>query len=311
MPGPSLEIRPCRPAERGEALHVLYRRMPAALRPDLVAGALDEAARGGIDLSGLWVAWRGGRIVGALLAQHLAGHAAAVWAPEVVPSWRRGAVAEALIRAALDDLRGQGIRVAQALIDATSPRQGAADLARGGLPRVTDLTYLGRDTARSLAVAPTVPRLDWRPFGPATEGEFRAVLTRTYLGSLDMPELEGVRSLDDVLAGHRAGGRFDPDRWQVGRLAGEPEAAAILLLTEAPDRDAWELSYLGLTPEARGRGLGRAALARALALARPHVSRLELAVDARNHPAERLYQATGFLPFDRRAVHLAILGGGR
>jgi RimJ/RimL family protein N-acetyltransferase len=42
-----------------------------------------------------------------------------------------------------------------------------------------------------------------------------------------------------------------------------------------------------------------AALAHALDLARPAVPRLELAVDDRNHPARRLYDAAGFVPFDR------------
>jgi ribosomal protein S18 acetylase RimI-like enzyme len=67
--------------------------------------------------------------------------------------------------------------------------------------------------------------------------------------------------------------------------------------------------YLGLTPAARGRGLGRAVLRRALELARANTPRLELAVDLRNTPAVQLYRATGFTVRDRRAVHLALLGG--
>lgn len=84
-------------------------------------------------------------------------------------------------------------------------------------------------------------------------------------------------------------------------------AAAVVLLAEMPDRDAWEVAYLGLTPDARGRGLGLAALEHARSLAAPHVRCLELAVDRRNAPAVRLYRAAGFRRFDRRSVHLAIL----
>lgn len=82
-----------------------------------------------------------------------------------------------------------------------------------------------------------------------------------------MPELEGTRSLDDVLAGHRAAGRYKPEHWRLGRIPGSPKAAAVLLLAEAPGRDAWEVVYLGLTPEARGRGLGHSVLQHALDLA--------------------------------------------
>jgi len=309
---PTRPISPCPPELRGDALEILYRRVPATLRPRLIADAMAEAESGRVDLSGLWVARRRGRLTGVLLTQPLAGRAAAVWAPEVESIWGRAALAAGLIRSALADLRARGFRIAQALVDASAPRTAAGDLARGGLPRITALTYMHRDTARPMGrpLGPGLPAFDWRPFGPETEADFRAVLQATYSGSLDMPELEGIRSLDDVMASHRAAGRFDPTRWRVGALGGEPGAAGILLLSEVPDRPSWEVAYLGLTPEARGRGLGRSSLAYALDLARAHVPRLELAVDDRNHPARRLYDAAGFLAFDRRHVHLAILNRG-
>ena len=102
------------------------------------------------------------------------------------------------------------------------------------------------------------PGFEWRGFEAALEPEFRSVLQATYAGSLDMPELEGARALDDILESHRAAGRFVAERWQLGRVIGEPEAAAVLLLAEVPGRNVWEVIYLGLTPAARGRGLGRA-----------------------------------------------------
>ena len=309
MPGPRLECRPCPADDRVRALALLYRRMPEMLRPRLVADALAEADRGGIDLSGLWIASKKGRIVAALLTQPLAGKAVGVWPPEVVPIWRRRLVAATLVRAALADLALRGFVIAQALVDRSSPRSAAGDLSRGGMPRITHLIYLARPSAPPLPISPAVPRFSWWSYGPETDAEFREVLASTYAGSLDMPELEGVRSLDDVIAGHRAAGRFDPSRWRVGRLEGEPEAAGIVLMTAQPERGSWEVAYLGLAPAARGRGLGRMALAHALDLARPHVRRLELAVDARNKPASKLYRRAGFLPFDRRAVHLKVLGG--
>jgi ribosomal protein S18 acetylase RimI-like enzyme len=211
-----------------------------------------------------------------------------------------------LVRAALDDYRERGFRLAQALLDESAPREGASDLTGGGMPHVTDLIYLEAQTAIPVAVRPGLPRIDWVSFSPETESTFRAVLQMTYIDSLDMPELEGLRSLDDILASHRAGGRFVAERWQIGRVRGEPEAVAVLLLSAVPSHDAWEVAYLGLNPAARGRGLGRAVLSHAIDMARPHVTRLELAVDDRNAPAHRLYRAAGLSSFDRRAVHLAL-----
>ena len=315
MTDPCRPISLCPPESLPEALAVLYRRVPGDLRDQLVASAMREAEAGRVDLSGLWAGRRRGRITGVLLTQTLAGRAAAVWAPEVEPIWGRGALAAGLIRAALRDMGDRGVAVAQALVDRDAPRVAALDLARGGLARTTVLTYMQRSTAsaprpRSGRSAAPPPPLEWRPFSASSECEFRRVLDLTYHGSLDMPELEGVRSLDDVMASHQAAGRFEPERWRLGTVPGEPDAAAVVLLSEVIDRNAWEVAYLGLTPAARGRGLGRAVLAHALELARPAATRLELAVDDRNRPARRLYDAAGFTPFDRRAVHLAVLRRG-
>lgn len=303
-----LDVAPCRLEDRPAALGVLYRRVPGSLRSRLIADALLEAERGVIDLSGLWIARRRNKVIGALLAQPLAGRAAAVWAPEVDTVIARDTVAVTLVRALLDDLRGRGFLLAQALLDESTPKRGGADLSAGGMPHVTDLVYLEAETCRAVRVRPGLPPFDWLPYGPATDAEFRAVLHATYAGSLDMPELEGLRSLDDVLASHQAGGRFVAERWRLGRVRGEPSSSAVLLLSSLPDRDAWEIAYLGLTPSARGRGYGRAVLAHAVDLARSHVTRIELAVDVRNVPAHHLYQNAGLLPFDRRAVHLASFG---
>jgi ribosomal protein S18 acetylase RimI-like enzyme len=303
------QVLPCPAEDRPTALEVLYRRMPRAIRGYLIAEVLEDQRRGDMDLSGLWVARiRSGRIVGAMMTQAMAGKTAALWPPEVGPSWRRAALAAAMVEAALTDLSARGYRLVQAALDESAGPQAARDLIRGGMPRVTELLYLERETATPLpSPMPEAPEFEWRPFDPSIEAEFREVLQATYEGSLDMPELEGARGLEDILAGHRAAGLFEPGRWQLGRLPGEPEAAAVLLLTEVPGRDAWEVVYLGLTPAARGRGLGRALIRHALEEARSHAPILELAVDLRNTPAVKLYRATGFLPRDRRAVHLAIL----
>lgn len=324
MTGWTLRVELCPPEVREAALQVLYQHLPELVRSRLVTEVLREATYGQIDLSGLWIAWNSPpslgaariRIIGALLTQPLAGRAAAIWVPEVAASWRRAKIAAALVHSALADIQARGFRIAQAILDESASRRGAVDLIRGGMPRVTELIYLDRGThiplrqstnphrPKSLELNPL--RLAWRHYEAAVEAEFRALLQATYVSSLDMPELEGVRSLDDVIEGHRATGRFVPERWQVGQVPGEPDTAVVLLLSEVPDRDVWEVVYLGLTVPARGRGLGFAAIARALELARPHASRLELAVDIRNLPAIRLYESAGFEPFDRRSVHLAV-----
>jgi mycothiol synthase len=330
MPGFGLQIMKCPAEMKGEALDLLYRKVPSGLRDRLIVQMLGEEERGEIDLSGLWVAQkRSGRIAGAMLTQALAGRAAAVWAPEVRSTWHRGNLAAAMVMEVVADFGARGFKLVQAVLDESTDPQASRDLEKGGLLRVTELLYLERETATPLeradastgrqktigqgtstssdAAVCSPDGFTWRSFDETIEAEFRSVLQATYTGSLDMPELEGARSLDDFLEGYRSARTFKAERWRLGRVLADPAASAVLLLAESPGRKVWEVSYLGLAPAARGRRLGRAVIEHALELARPHVPWLELAVDVRNKPALRLYYSAGFVARERRAIHLAII----
>lgn len=303
----ALDVLACPPERRVEALEVLYRRMPDSLRSRLAVEAARDAESGRLDLSGLWVGLRRGRVIAAVLTQRLGTRAAAIWPPEVTVLWGRRAVGPGLVRAALAGLRREGARVVQATLEPALGRGAAWDLVRGGLRPVTKLTYLVRKTHAPVEVPAGAPRLRWSAFSVNVRDVFREVLEATYRESLDMPELAGARGLEDLLDIHRVSGTFDPGLWWVGQVPNEPDSSAILLLTASKERATWEVAYLGLTPAARRRGLGRAVIARAVELARPHATQLELAVDSRNLPARRLYHATDFVPYDRRTIYLAIL----
>jgi ribosomal protein S18 acetylase RimI-like enzyme len=75
-----------------------------------------------------------------------------------------------------------------------------------------------------------------------------------------------------------------------------------------PDLKSWDLLYLGVVPEARGLGLGRELVRKALWEARTaDAPQLTLSVDARNQIALNLYRSMGFEEYDRREVFLKIL----
>src|SRR5207237_1563992 len=130
-------------------------------------------------------------------------------------------------------------------------------------------------------------------------------LLRTYEGTQDCPEITGVRTAEEIIAGHRAQGKHDPRRWWVALAGGRP--VGVLLLCEVPEWAAWDVAYVGVVPEARGRGYGRELMHRAVAEARADgVARLTLSVDVRNRRAWELYKGLGFEPHDRREGFLAI-----
>ena len=141
-------------------LSVLYRRLPAPVRSATVDELITLADSGGLDLSGLWIARRRERIVGAMLTQSIARWAAAFWLLEVERSWGSGVLASSLVRATLHWYQSQGVRLAQALVEPRSARALGVDLARGGLPYVTDLIYLRRSVSDPLPFRPERPGSD-------------------------------------------------------------------------------------------------------------------------------------------------------
>ena len=50
-------------------------------------------------------------------------------------------------------------------------------------------------------------------------------------------------------------GNFSCDRWWLIKRGKEPVAVA--MLSDVPDLQAWDLSYLGVVPEARRQGVGK------------------------------------------------------
>jgi ribosomal protein S18 acetylase RimI-like enzyme len=132
----------------------------------------------------------------------------------------------------------------------------------------------------------------WVGYGPDTHALFGRTIAETYQQSLDCPRLNGLRDIEDVLAGHKASGEFDPRLWAL-LVEGETALGALLLARAVP-ADTLELVYLGLTPAARGRGLGDGMMRRALASAAADgAGRLSLAVDSDNVPALKLYYRHG------------------
>ncbi len=240
-------VMKCPEHSRGGALELLYRNVPSGLREPLIVRVLAEAERGETDLSGLWIALTGPRrIAGAMLTQPLAGRIAAIWPPEIRRAWRADRLAATMVQEALADFAARGFKVVQSVVDESAGPQASRALEKGGMPRITEMLYLERATADSLDLTSMPTGLEsrtglragassidadssrgefiWHAFDEIPEREFRRTLAETYAGSLDMPELEGARSFEEILEGYKAVGSFAPERWMLGQIRDEPGA---------------------------------------------------------------------------------------
>lgn len=209
---------------------------------------------------------------------------------------------------------GTGVALAQGLPDPSEPWAIAA-YQRAGFVHVGDLSYL----RRAISGFPSIPEPVWpagisvvpfnQCFGPATgsalgntarEG-LAELLARTYEGTLDCPELCGMRDPVDVVDSHMAAGVFDPSLWLIVLEQGVPEGC--VLLSRAPELRSVELVYLGFGPKLRGRGIALRLLQYAVGrTGGPRVTELTCAVDDRNVPAKRLYERAGMRRFSGRVA---------
>jgi ribosomal protein S18 acetylase RimI-like enzyme len=260
---------------------------------------LQHADSRGIDVRDTCVAERGGKLLAAVLPVYSPGHTCLLLAGEVGPGDVAVAV-ESVVNAACAAAAGRGTHLAQVLLEPTDS-MGLALYAALGFKRMAELLYLQASVRRRAPVVPLPPGHEWIRYSPATHQLFATTIAESYRYSLDCPGLNGLRDIEDVIAGHKASGEFDPDLWFVLiEKVTAPDAAArsapraVLVLSRLPRTDAVELVYLGLTPAARGRGLGVMVLRHALStVARIDRARLTLAVDSANVPALRLYYRQG------------------
>lgn len=296
----TVHVRRASAADYLMALDRVFAHLPAPDRERAVARSV--AASREAPPQGLWVAYCGDRLITAALVQILPGRSAEVLAPRISAEQPREIVRELLFRA-IDDLPRHDVRLAQALLEVDHGAD-AELLAEIGFRHVSDLLYLV-SLRGSFPTALPQDALEFLAYSTAGHARLAKVLERTYVGSLDFPSVGSVRNVDDVLAGYRAAGLFDPARWMIVRHAGAD--VACLLLTDDPPNQQWELTAMGLVPEARGRGLGVAVVRHAQWLTRQAGrDRLVLAVDAANAPAIATYAAAGFILWDRRSVILRV-----
>lgn len=273
------------------AVRLILSTDAAGADPVAVRDFLDFAAQRGIDLSQTHVAQQGAELLWAALPMASPGRTMLLFSAPCGSEEPQRQAARQLVEALMQQFQDRGTHLAQVLLDPPQ-RSTQAFYESCGFRRMAELIYL-QTLLRRVAPLPAMHEsFQWQTYSPASHAQFAAAISDSYQDSLDCPGLNGLREIEDIIIGHKATGQFDPALWFLLR---EHEAArGVLLLSPMPASDALELVYLGLTPGARGRGLGNAMMRQALTTAHTRgFSRLSLAVDSQNAPALRLYYRHG------------------
>jgi ribosomal protein S18 acetylase RimI-like enzyme len=204
------------------------------------------------------------------------------------------------------------MRIIQALLE-TNQRYELTALEQAGFTHLAHLIYMQRYVTAanrshpsghiSLNLGSNTQVYHW---SEANRKYFADAILASYEDTMDCPALLGVRAIDDVIAGHMAAGEFDPKRWFAVYAGDTP--LGVMLLNRISHRSALELVYLGLAPEARGKGLARKLVQHAMDITAEHnACQILLAVDQENEPARKLYQRMGFARGEKKTAMIYTL----
>ena len=302
-----VSIGPVSPEAADEVVRLAFSGLSAQSAAEQVKLFLANGPSEAQSTEGLWEARRAGALVGAIAAQVQPGRTAVVWPPQTV-SQEPLATAHQLLAAACEGLALQGVCLAHAILEKV-PRADNAILRDAGFQPLATLLYLVCPESEFPSGPPSGP-LQLEPFAASKWDRLAQLVEATYEATLDCPFLNGLRNVEDILAGYQATGAFAPERWLIVRH--QDRDIGCLLLADHPQEENWELVYMGLVPSARGNSWGREVVRHAQWLTRQAGRpRLVLAVDAANHPAVAMYTCAGFRAWGRRRVYLKALAEGR
>jgi ribosomal protein S18 acetylase RimI-like enzyme len=300
----AIAVEHARPEDREAALRLLFQHLVPAEREKRVANALHLMELGTLKPEGLLVVRASPRVVGAMLGLPVPGASAQVWPPRTVRTANRVAIEDALVRHATAWLHGRGAKLGQALLGKHEVPL-AATLERNGFRHTTTLWYMRHTAPNEGGIASAELTLRFSPYQPENAELFQRTLLRTYEQSRDCPEVSGVRTAGEIIDGHRADASQNAEHWWLAFDGEQP--AGVLLANESAEWESLEVSYVGVVPEARGRGLGRQLMLKAILTAQSaQLTQMTLCVDSRNTPAIALYRSLGFQRYDERAVYIAV-----
>lgn len=332
-------IFPCQQDELAECLGVIFSRLPESERSLRIQGLFDLFSQGELHLPGIFCVKRNGRIVGGIFSHTRSDKTVLIWPPGTVEG-EENSIRTMLHERMSAYFEEVGAEIAIALCEQWDviPEQ---EFEQAGFEYLSDLFYLvansnvfpveaGLGELVFEPVALDSDRLEsaCRPCQASEKGleldevviddynerqkerffagpgfqELIRLVDRTYEGTLDFPQLCGIAPTETVLRRYQNDGLFRPDLWW--RIRQQGEDVGCLLLTDCGIDFPLELTYVGIVPEFRGRGLAKQIVQFALWKTRGEGrTMLTVSVDRQNSPALHVYQQSGFQIYDRKGMY--------
>jgi mycothiol synthase len=296
----SITVGPATITEWRTALELLSSPLIPDFRSQQIELALQLLNEGKLDPAGLIVSRIDQEIIAVGLGECTPGQIGIMWPPIGSEAATPEQVTEVL-EAVFAYLKHRDMAVSVAFIPWNDQRSGLV-LERGLFRHVTNLVDMQRLHTFAAPTSTQSSRLKVSHFNAETSSAFKHALMQTYQDSMDAPELNGIRTSEQIIRGYEA---TSPNRSDWWLLQHEDHVVGVMILTigEVPNHPA-EITYLGLIPSQRRKGFGREALDLAMAEgALRGVTVWTVQIDERNEPAKALYFKNQFVPTSEKQIY--------
>ena len=297
-----ITIQTATPEQWLPAIRFFYRDQPDEERELLVRAMLLDLRDDVQLLNQFLIALRDEEIVGVMFLQQQLDQTAFFWIPIVEQSEEAFTIASLLLEAASQKMMNAGMSYAQfVLMD--EELISAKLLESNGFKQLVVLTYLHRPLEVALPsenkISCNIILYDEK----LHQERFANLIEQTYVETLDCPTFTHSRDGKDAILSHQHSGLFTPEHWLLFEVDGED--VGLLLMNDHPDQSAFEIVYMGVASQFRGKGYGKMLLQEGLQQIQKCERELVLlAVDENNCYATNLYKQLGFLPLTTRIVFL-------
>lgn len=310
----------CNEEEQSQSLALMIQENDPDVKRQEVEKILKLHQDGKLDLNKMLIASSQGKVRAALLMVIQQDQTAILWPPvcdhEIENSDIEESLQGLLLEEALSLAQKESCEAVQMTVDCND-LQTSELLSKNGIPFVGTMLFLQRPA--SLGDDQGKEYLTDGEENPCQQGIVRLVpiaqemddetlgelVLKTYVGSADFPELQHQRTGARSLLTHRLQGEYDPAHWFV--IEQDGVRVGILFFSYHCDLDQWELTYLGILPEHRGKGIARRAIWNSFEQPLRKDQGIFLGVDDRNSYAIRLYETLGFVAVSRQFVHFCSL----
>ncbi|MFK7777505.1 MAG: GNAT family N-acetyltransferase [Gimesia sp.] len=286
-------------AEQSEASAFIFADAEIAERETQIQEFLLSISNGKLDQNQIIIARESGTLIGVGILVFTDSVTAFIWPPFT----KRNDCAAALLQEMVKRIDHSEVSIGQSLIDPVQMNQRRL-LSQNGFPHLTNLIFMRHPlTALDQSESQNTASLQWIKYDEHKNHQrFLDLLELTHASSQDCPELNHIRTAEESLESHRSSGDSNAKRWYLFHSEGID--LGVLLLSEHQEDHIWEVVYMGVSPEQRGKGYGTALIYHGLIEAQAHdQTAVILAVDHKNSYAIKIYEDMGFLRQNTLSVH--------